>query len=70
MNNSHTDRNSNIFRFDGFDVGVAFGIFGIEGQQILNVVGFQARRRFPHRGLLRPKPNYEKLIHVISLPTN
>ena len=38
MNNSHTDRNSNIFRFDGFDVGVVFGIFGVEGQQILDVV--------------------------------
>ncbi len=33
----------NIFRLDGFNESVAFEIFGVEGQQILNVVGF-------HRG--------------------
>jgi hypothetical protein len=30
----------NIFRLNGFDVCVAFEIFGVEGQQILNVVRF------------------------------
>jgi hypothetical protein len=33
----------NIFRLDGFNESVAFEIFSVEGQQILNVVGF-------HRG--------------------
>lgn len=30
----------NIFRFDCFDVGIAFEIFGVEDQQIFDVVGF------------------------------
>ncbi len=33
----------NIFRLDGFNESVAFKVFSVEGQQILNVVGF-------HRG--------------------
>ena len=28
----------NVFRFDSFDVGIAFEIFGVEGQQIFDVV--------------------------------
>ena len=42
-----------IFRLNSIDVGVSFEIFGVEGQQIFDVVRIHTRQRFWHRGLER-----------------